>query len=165
MLSTPASDDYSTLHKQITTELDKYLQQAAEKHEVEDNYFDGQHMPTNTSTPQQEANYLEDDDAINNEEASNLTKLESHEQDTGIHHDSPSDHQTQPQDKLATIPEEEGEEQEVEEQPDPADQSTLVFNSAESDEEPFNTAIDTTSDDSVITMGKPVMTAFISNQV
>ena len=120
---------------------------------------------TNTSTPQQEANYLEDDDTINNEEVSNPTKLESHEQDTGVHHNSPSDHQTQPQDELATIPEEEEEEQKVEEQPDPADQSTLVFNSEESDEEPFNTAIDTTSDELVITMGKPVMTAFISNQV
>ena len=41
LLSTPASDDSSTLHKQITTELDKYLQEAAEKHEAEDNYFDG----------------------------------------------------------------------------------------------------------------------------
>ena len=41
LLSTPASDDSSTLHKQITTESDKYLQEAAEKHEVEDNYFDG----------------------------------------------------------------------------------------------------------------------------
>ena len=40
-LTTPASDDCSTLHKQITTELDKYLQEAANKHEVEDNYFDG----------------------------------------------------------------------------------------------------------------------------
>ena len=58
-LSTPASDDCSTLHKQITTELDKYLQKAAEKREVEDNYFDGRHMLTNTSTSQQEANYLE----------------------------------------------------------------------------------------------------------
>ena len=35
-LSTPASDDCSTLHKQITSELDKYLQEAAEKHEAED---------------------------------------------------------------------------------------------------------------------------------
>ena len=41
LLSTPASDDCSTLHKQLTTELDKYLQEAAEKCEVEDNYFDG----------------------------------------------------------------------------------------------------------------------------
>ena len=40
-LSTPASDDCSTLHKQITSELDKYLQEAAEKREAEDNYFDG----------------------------------------------------------------------------------------------------------------------------
>ena len=90
----------------------------------------------------------------------------SHEQDTSIHRDSPSDCQTQPQDELATIPEkEEEEEQKVEEQPDPADQSTLVFESKESDEEPFNTAIDTTSEDSAITMGKPVTTAFISDQV
>ena len=71
LLSTPASDDCSTLHKQITTKLDKYIQEAAEKCEVEHNYFDGRHTSTNTSTPQQEANYLEDDDAINTEEASN----------------------------------------------------------------------------------------------
>ena len=124
-------------------------------------------MSTNTSTPQQEANYLEVDDAISNDKASNSTTPESHEQDTGIHDNSPSDCQTQPQDELATIPEEEEEEEEqkVEEQPDPADQSTLVFESEESDEEPFNTAVDTTSDDSAITMGKPVTTAFISSQV
>ena len=59
----------------------------------------------------------------------------------------------------------EEEEQKVEEQPDPADQDTLVFESEESEEDPFNTAIDTTSDDSTITMGKPVTTAFISDQV
>ena len=119
---------------------------------------------TNTSTPQQEANYLEDDDAVTNEEACNPTKPESHEQDTGVHHDSPSNCQTQPQDELTMIPEEE-EDQEVEEQPDLADQDSLVFDSEESEEEPFNTTIDTTSDDSAITMGKPVTTAFISNQV
>ena len=51
-LSTPASDDCSTLHKQITSELEKYLQETTEKHEVEDNYIDGCHMSTNTSTPQ-----------------------------------------------------------------------------------------------------------------
>ena len=161
-LSTPASDDCSTLHKQITMELDKYLQEAADKHEMEHNYFDGQHVLTNASTPQQEANYLEDDDTVNTEEASNPSKLESHEQDTGVHHDSPSDHQTQPKEKLAMIPEEEEEE---EEEPDQADQSTLVFDSKESEEEPFNTAVDTTSDDSAITMGKPVTTTFISDQV
>ena len=162
-LSTPASDDCSTLHKQLTSELDKYIQEAAEKLEVEDNYFDGQHTSTNTSPLQQEANYLEDkndDGSIDN--ASNKTIPESHEQDTSLHHNSSPNHQTQLQDELATIPEEEGE---VEEQPDPADQDTLVFESEESEEEPFNTTVDTTSDDSVITMGKPVTTVFISDHI
>ena len=66
------------------------------------------------------------------------------------------------QDDLAMIPKEEEEE---EKHIDPADQDTLVFNSKESDEEPFNTAVDTTSDDSAITMGKPVTTAFISDLI
>ena len=56
-------------------------------------------------------------------------------------------------------------EEEEEEEPDPADQDTLVLDSEESNEEPFNTAVDTTSDDSSITMGKPVTTAFISDLV
>ena len=40
-----------------------------------------------------------------------------------------------------------------------------MFESKESEEKLLNTAIDTTSDDSAITMGKPVTTAFISDQV
>ena len=40
-----------------------------------------------------------------------------------------------------------------------------MFESDESEEEPFNTAIDNTSDDSAITMDKPVTTAFISDHV
>ena len=155
-LSTPASDDCSTLHKQITFELDKYLQEVAEKHEAEDNYFDGCHMSTNTLPSQQEDNYLEEDD-INIDNASEPTILESHEQDTSLHHINSSDCQTQPQDDLATIPEEE--------EVDPAEQDTLAFNSKESNEEPFNTTVDTISDDSAITMGKPVTAAFISNLV
>ena len=118
-------------------------------------------MPANTSNSQQEANFLEDDDAGNTEEANNPITLESHEQDTSVHHNSPPDCQNQVE--LDTIPEEE--ELEMEEQPDPTDQDTLVFTSDESEEEPFNTAIDTTSDDSTIIMGKPVTTAFISDQV
>ena len=57
---------------------------------------------------------------------------ESHEKDTDVHHNSPSDHQTQPQEELGMILEEE--KQEVEEQPDPADQDTLVFEFEESEE-------------------------------
>ena len=105
-LSTPVSDDCCTLHKQITFELDKYLQEAAEKHEVEDNYFDGCHKSTNTSPFQQEDYYLKEDDA-NIDNVSKATIPESHEQDTGLHHINSSDCQTQLQDDLATIPEEE----------------------------------------------------------
>ena len=39
-LTTPAVDDSSTLHRQITSELDKYLQEAAEKCEQDNNYYD-----------------------------------------------------------------------------------------------------------------------------
>ena len=150
------SDDCRTLHKQITSELDKYLQEAAERCEVEDNYFDGCHKSTNTSPFQQEDYYLEEDD-VNIDNASKPTIPESHEQDTGLHHINSSDHQTQLQDNLATIPEEED--------IDPAEQDTLVFDSKESDEEQFDTAVDTTSNDSAITMGKPVTAAFISDLV
>ena len=31
LLSTPAADDCSTLHRQITSKLDKYLQEATEQ--------------------------------------------------------------------------------------------------------------------------------------
>ena len=37
-LTTPAADNCSTLQKQITSEIDKYLQEATEKHERDDNY-------------------------------------------------------------------------------------------------------------------------------
>ena len=40
-----------------------------------------------------------------------------------------------------------------------------MLTSEEFEEEPLNTAIDNTSDHSTIIMGKPVTTAFISNQV
>ena len=40
-----------------------------------------------------------------------------------------------------------------------------MFTSKESDKEPFNTAIDNTSDDSTIIMGQLLTTAFIFDQV
>ena len=75
-LSTPTSDDCSTLHKQITSELDKYLQEAAEKHEAENNYFDRCHTSTNTLPLQQEDNYLETDDVnIDNAPKTNYIRV------------------------------------------------------------------------------------------
>ena len=61
LLTTHAVDNCRTLQKQITSEIDKYLQEAAERHEKDDDYFDGWHMATNPSSPQQEANFLEQD--------------------------------------------------------------------------------------------------------
>ena len=163
-LSTPAADNDSTLQRQITYEIDKYLQEATEKCERYDNYYDGWHMAINTSSPQQEANLLEeDDDAGSDEEANNAIVLESHGQDTSVHYGSPPGHNIQPQDELEAIPEEE--EPQTEEKQDIADQDTVVFTPDESKEEPFNTAIDDTSDDPTIVMGKPVTTAFISDDV
>ena len=122
----PAVDDCSMLHRQITSELDKYLQEATEECEQDNNYYDGQHMSTNTSNSQQEANFLEEDDnAGSNEEANNPVILESHEQDTGIPYDSPFECKSQPHDQLDTIPEE-AEEPQMEKQPDSVDQDTSV---------------------------------------
>ena len=42
------SDQQDTLQMQLSTEVDKYLQEAAAKQEMDINYFDAQHMATNT---------------------------------------------------------------------------------------------------------------------
>ena len=57
LLTTPTVDNCSTLQNQITSKIDKYLQEAAEKRKRDDNYFDGQHVATNISSLQQEANF------------------------------------------------------------------------------------------------------------
>ena len=165
-LTTPAADNCSTLQKQITSEIDKYLQEAAEKCERNDNYYDGWHLATNTSSLQQEANFLEqDDNAGSDEEDDEVSVLESNGQDTDAHYGSPPGHNIQPQDKLETIPEEEEEDPQMEEKQDTGNQDTVVFTPDESEEEPFNTAIDDTSDDPTIVMGKPVTTAFVSDDI
>ena len=121
-------------------------------------------MATNTSSPQQEANFLEEDhDTGSDEEDNNEIVPESYGQDTNEHYGTPQDYNSQPQDELETIPEEE--EPQTEEKQDLANQDTIVFTTDESEEEPFNTAIDNTSDDPTIVMGKPVTTAFISDDV
>ena len=61
-LTTPVADNRSTLQDEITSEIDKYLQEVAERCERDDNYFNGQHVATNTSSLQQEANFLEQDE-------------------------------------------------------------------------------------------------------
>ena len=164
LLTTPAVDNCNTLQKQITSEIDKYLQEAAEKHERDDNYFDRWHVATNTSSPQQEVNFLEQDDNVDIDEEDDEVRVpESNGQDTGVYCTCLSGHNFQYQDKLETIPEEE--DPQMEEKQNDVDQDMVVFTLDESEEEPFNTAIDDTSDDPTIVMGKPVTTAFISDDV
>ena len=64
------------------------------------------------------------------------------------HYGRPPECNTQPQDELETTPEEE--EPQTEEKQDLANQDTIVFTTNELEEEPFNTAIDDTSDDPTI---------------
>ena len=53
----------------------------------------------------------------------------------------------------------------MEEKQDVVEQDTVVFTPDESEEEPFNMAIDDTSDDPTIVMGKPVTTTFVSDDL
>ena len=159
-LSTPIADNHSTLQNQITSEIDKYLQEVAERHEKDDNYFDGWHMATDTSSPQQEANFLEQD-----EEDNEVRVPESNDRDTGVYGICPTENGIQYQDELETIPEEEEEDPQMAEKQDVDDPDMVAYTPDESKEEPFNTAIDDTSEDPTIVMGKPVTTVFISNEV
>ena len=160
-LSTPIVDNCSTLQNQITSEIDKYLQEAGERCERDDNYFDGWHVATNTSSPQQEANILEQD-----EEDDEARVPESNGQDIGAYGISPTEHNIQYQDELETIPEEEEEEDpQMAGKQDVDDPDMVVYTPDESEEAPFNTAIDDTSKDPTIVMGKPVTTTFISENV
>ena len=63
------------------------------------------------------------------------------------------------------IPEESDEDFQVMMQGDGDDRDTILYIQEDSEEEQFNTAIDDTSDDPMIIMGKPLTTAFVSANV
>ena len=156
-LGNQVADNHSMLQDQITSAVDKYLQEAAERCKRGVNYFDGQQVATNTSSQHQKADFAEHDDE---------KVLESNGNDTSENGAQNAEHDIQYYDDLETIPEEDEEEdpqmvakQEVE------NFDTIAYNPEESEEEPFNTAIDDTSKDPTIVMGKPVTTAFISDDV
>ena len=52
-------DKQDTLQTQLTTEVDKYFQEAAEKREMDIDYFDGQHVATNIINHQQKVDSAE----------------------------------------------------------------------------------------------------------
>ena len=156
-LSTHIADNHGTLQNQITSEVDKYLQEVVERCERDINYFDGQHVATNTSSQQQKANFIEHDEE---------KVLESNGQDTGENGAKNAEHDIQYHDELETIPEEEEDkDSQMAEKQDVENLDTIVYTPEESEEESFNTAIDDTSEDPTIVMGRPVITAFISDDV
>ena len=61
-LSMHVPDNHGMLQNQLTSEVDKYLQEAAERHERDINYFDRWHMAMNTASQQQKANFVEHDE-------------------------------------------------------------------------------------------------------
>ena len=149
------------LQNQITSEIDKYLQEVVERCDRDVNYFDRWHVATNMSGPQQKANFTEQD-----EEQDEVRVPESNGHDTGDNDAIHTEHDIQYQDKLETIPkEEEDEDPQMAEKQDIDNLDTVAYTPDKSEEEPFNTAINDTSEDPTIVMGRPVTTAFISDDV
>ena len=150
------------LQNQITSEIDKYLQEAAERCERDVNYFDEQHVATNTSSPQQKFNSIEQD-----EKHEVVRVPESNDYDTRENAANHTEHDIQYQDELETIleEEEEYEDPQMAEKQDENELDTVAYTPDKSEEEPFNTAVDDTSEDPTIVMGKLVTTAFISDDV
>ena len=58
-LDTHVPDNQDTLQTQLTSEVDKYLQEAAERHEKDVNYFDGWYVATNTISHLQKVDSVE----------------------------------------------------------------------------------------------------------
>ena len=157
LLGAHIADNHGTLRNQITSEVDKYLQEVAERHERDVNYFNGHHMATNTSSQQQKADFVEHDEEM---------VPESNGQDTGENGTKNAEHDIQYHNELEAIPkEEEDEDQQMAEKQDVDDLDTIVYTPEESEKEPLNMAINNTSEDPTIVMGKPVTTAFISDDI
>ena len=97
-LGTHVADNHSTLQSQITSEVDKYLQEAAERCERD---FNRWHVATNTASQQQKADFVEHDEE---------KVPKSHGQDTGENGAKNAEHDIQYHDELETIPEEEEDE-------------------------------------------------------
>ena len=155
-LDTHVPDNHRTLQTQLTSEVDKYLQEAAERHERDVNYFDGRHAATNTTTQQQEVKSVE-------HKEEKILELIDH--DTGANGETNTEHYIQYHDELETIPEESDKEPSMAAQDDIEEADTIPYAPGDSNDEQFNMAIDDTSEGPMIAMGKPVTTAFISVDV
>ena len=159
-LSPHVADNCSMLQNQITSEVDKCLQEVVKRRERDVNYFDGWHVATNTSSPQQKVNSIEQGEEHDEEKVP-----ESNGHDTSEKGTNHTEHDIQYQDELETIQEEEDKDPQMAEKQDIDNLDMVVYTLDESEEEPFNTAINDTSEDPTIVIGKPVTTTFVSDDV
>ena len=120
------------------------------------NYFDAQHMATNTINHQQivDSADLEKDDI-----------LELLDNDTSGMTEENIEQYIRYKDKLEMITEESDKDLLVTMQGDGDDGDTIPYIQGDLEEEQFNTAIDDTSDNPMIVMGKPLTTTFVSVNV
>ena len=87
------------------------------------------------------------------------------DQDTSEKGETNIEHYIQYNDELEMIPEESDEDLPVTAQGDGDEVDTIPYTPGDSKDEEFNTAIDDTSEDPMIVMGKPLTTAFVSANV
>ena len=111
-------------------------------------------MATNTISHQQKVDSAELDE---------IPELIDH--DTGEKSETNIEHYIRHNDKLETIPEESDEDLPVTAQGNGDEVDTIPYIPGDSEDEQFNTAIDDTSNDPMIVMGKPLTTAFVSSNV
>ena len=120
------------------------------------NYFDGQHVATNTINHPQIVDSIElgKDDI-----------LELVDNDTGKKSENNMEQYIQYNDEIEMIPEESDKDFPVTAQGDGDEGDTIPYIQGDSEDEQFNTAIDDTSNDPMIVMGKPLTTTFVSANV
>ena len=91
--------------------------------------------------------------------------LELIDQDTGERSETNIEHYIRYNEELEMILEESEVDPPVTVQGDGDEVDTILYAPGDSEDEQFNTAIDDTSEDPMIVMGKPVTTAFVSANV
>ena len=155
-LDTHIPDNQDMLQIQLTSEVDKYLQEAAERHEMDVNYFDGRHVATNTRSHKQKVDSVEP-------EADEIPELI--DQDTGEKGETNIEHYIWYNNELKMIPEESDEDLLVTAQGNDDEVDTILYAPGDSEDEQFNTAIDDTSKDPMNVMGKLLTTAFVSANI
>ena len=120
------------------------------------NYFDGQHVVMNIINHQQ---------IVNSAELGKDDILELVDNDTGKSSEKNMEQYIRYNEELEMIPEESDEDLLVTVQGDGDEVDTIPYIQGDSEDEQFNTAIDDTSNDPMIVMGKPLTTAFVSANV